>query len=516
MIKKILIPLFFMFFFAAAFAAENPILVKNMEPHSWGRDIISISSATLTTSGTLWVQGIDSATTPTIGGVSIPIGVHALEYLTDISLTSPTEGQVLMRSSGIWINSNTTGTQGAKGDTGPQGPQGIQGVKGDTGTTGTQGLKGDTGATGSTGPQGPAGADLTPLPSFAGNAGKVLTVDATATTATWSGSSVGLTTVTLVERAKLADRATSLITTGTLSTNWDITTDYDPYNCARSAVFYSMSTSVKSLIHFDSGNPVPVDDFGGTTSWNVVAGYPLLNATAKFGAKGIAFSATGMAQSFSTTMGTTLGTSNCILDFWYYNNIGASINVPMYVAHIGAYGTDTSITMPTLYVPKVNAGVSTYTLCLSTTGGTTPEILGTITLTKGWNHVALIRKLDESVYPVVSRLYLVINGVVEPQTTTIPTTTQWGASVVIGSHKSNLYSTWGSLDEMRVQTIGNTGDTSTFAAWYTGFTPPTYPSNGGWIYTPSSAVSIKYLDSYTIRFSTTPGSPITGAAVIKY
>lgn len=137
-------------------------------------------------------------------------GPVALNDLTDVTINAPTDGQVLKRVAGVWVNAaesggaggavlrngNTNpgpgvgndgdfyinnlthflfgpkaggawpagvsivGPEGPEGDQGPQGIQGIQGiqgVKGDPGDQGVQGIQGPKGDTGDTGPKGDPG-----------------------------------------------------------------------------------------------------------------------------------------------------------------------------------------------------------------------------------------------------------------------------------------------------------------------------------------------------------------------
>lgn len=79
---------------------------------------------------------------------------------SDVSFNSPSNGQVITRNNGYWVNEDAaSATQGATGPQGPQGTPGANGSQGATGATGTAGAQGATGPAGaaSTVP-GPAGA----------------------------------------------------------------------------------------------------------------------------------------------------------------------------------------------------------------------------------------------------------------------------------------------------------------------------------------------------------------------
>jgi len=216
----------------------------------------------------------------------------------------------------------TTGTQGVKGDTGDtgatgaQGIQGIQGLTGDTGTTGTQGVQGEqgiqgiqglTGDKGTTGTQGTDGTngtngtngvDLTPLPSYAGNAGKVLTVAVGETTATWqtsTGSGGGLTTVTLVERALSADTATTCPLAATSSIAYVTSTSFpvgntiyvthaaDPFPQKRTPSFLANSLLPSAWWNLNEFSGLPgtqfFAEFYGGTAMTMTGGPTLTSGT---------------------------------------------------------------------------------------------------------------------------------------------------------------------------------------------------------------------------------------------
>ena len=145
------------------------------------------NTVTVTVSASTQTFELNTATTATIGGITLG---HGLYLTTDTSIvnvlysynsdTPPTEdvregdfwwdsatGRGYIRYQGLWVEYSpqiqpapgATGPQGEFGATGATGPQGIQGDPG--GATGPQGATGATGfegATGATGPQGSTGA----------------------------------------------------------------------------------------------------------------------------------------------------------------------------------------------------------------------------------------------------------------------------------------------------------------------------------------------------------------------
>ncbi len=160
---------------AAQWTATNPVLAAG----EVGVDL---------TSGELRVgDGITAwASLVPIGGVSpeaieaaveayltaTPPGAVALTDLTDVDATGQADGDVLLRSGGVWGPATPPvgpvgpqGPAGPAGETGATGATGPAGPAGETGPQGPQGVPGETGATGPAGPQGdpgatgPAGAD---------------------------------------------------------------------------------------------------------------------------------------------------------------------------------------------------------------------------------------------------------------------------------------------------------------------------------------------------------------------
>lgn len=88
--------------------------------------------------------------------------VGSLDDLSDVSVTDPQNGEVIVYASGVWQNASVgigggTGPQGPQGADGAQGPQGPQGPQGDEGPQGATGAQGGTGSQGSQGPQGAQG-----------------------------------------------------------------------------------------------------------------------------------------------------------------------------------------------------------------------------------------------------------------------------------------------------------------------------------------------------------------------
>ena len=100
--------------------------------------------------------------TGTVGGI-------AASMLTDVTIATPTNNQLLVYNSTTTKWTNTSGITGPQGTTGANGANGAQGTQGTTGTTGTTGTQGTTGTTGTAGTQGSTG------PSTAINATAVTT-----------------------------------------------------------------------------------------------------------------------------------------------------------------------------------------------------------------------------------------------------------------------------------------------------------------------------------------------------
>lgn len=128
--------------------------------HSWNGTVLSITSASGTTSADLKGEKGETGETGQQGpkgdkGDKGDTGAAGTNGKDGVSATHSWNGTTLTITSASGTSS--ADLKGAKGD---KGDQGIQGVKGDTGATGpkgdtgAQGPKGDTGATGATGPAG--------------------------------------------------------------------------------------------------------------------------------------------------------------------------------------------------------------------------------------------------------------------------------------------------------------------------------------------------------------------------
>ena len=167
------------------------------------------STITVTVSASTQTFELNTATTATIGGITLGHGLYTTTGTSVVNVkysynsdTPPTEdvvegdfwwdsaaGRGYIRYQGLWVEYSpqiqpapgATGPQGEFGATGATGPQGIQGdpggatgPQGATGATGFEGATGATGfegATGATGPQGATGAGATGAQGITGATG---------------------------------------------------------------------------------------------------------------------------------------------------------------------------------------------------------------------------------------------------------------------------------------------------------------------------------------------------------
>ncbi|HBF33552.1 TPA: hypothetical protein DDW35_03205 [Candidatus Sumerlaeota bacterium] len=455
--------------------------------------------------------------------VTFPNAVTALSALTDVSLSSLTTNQSLSWNGARWTNqtivgqkgdtgatgpqgpkgdTGATGAQGVKGDTGatgatgatgPQGPQGVAGAtgaQGEKGATGAQGVKGDTGAAGATGATGPqglqgaAGADLTPLPSFAGNAGKVLSVASDETTATWKTASASNTAV--------------YSTSGTLAAGASVTLAHaaDP-DLTREAKFFKVTNPYGCLYRLDQTATYGYyyDKTGQTT--NAPGNYEMPAGSDPFGKSGhIPYYSESTGYYYTINSNSlSMGSGDFTMDFWF--KLYATPSGNRGVFRMAPYGTARSSSTPYLYVTSARK--------LVVYGASAAMITGTTALsTSQWYHIALVR------HSGVLSLY--INGT--PESATYSTTaTMAAAGACFGADLSATTSACMSWCEFRA--IAGT------AAWTSSFTPPTAeyttPSN---IYAPISedSVAVEYKDGTLTNSANTTNTTFTNntSASIPY
>ena len=139
------------------FADDKFVIVDNVDGTK--KLNLQISNISNNTTRTLTVPNADGtiATREWVGAS----GLISIAALSDVSVTSPTNNQLLVYNSGTgkWTNtSGITGPIGASGATGAAGSNGVQGASGATGAAGANGAQGASGATGSAGANGAQGA----------------------------------------------------------------------------------------------------------------------------------------------------------------------------------------------------------------------------------------------------------------------------------------------------------------------------------------------------------------------
>jgi hypothetical protein len=381
-------------------------------------------------------------------------------------------------------------------------------------------IRGATGATGPAGPEGPAGV---PLPSYTGNAGKVLKVATNETTATWETVSGGdslpsqtgnsgkylttdgsaaswgeLSVPAQPTLSSLTDVALTSQTTGQgitwNGTNWTNST----ISGSSASVYYTSGTladgATTTVIHAADAGPgfkrhaqaftqesatsllLHADGTNGSTTFTDERGHTITNSGAtisttqsKFGGSSAYF--TGGAYLTAPTGDDFRFSGNFTIDYWvYFSSISGS---------------------QTMFDGRVNENAITIlqsggTLYLWSGGGNVITASSAISAAT-WTHIAVTRSGTD--------VKLFVNGTQVGSTWTSSATFADGRCW-IGSGYDGTYQFNGYIDEFRIS--------KGVARWTSNFTPPTeqYPTPA-YNWTPVVPKTNLTQDQYTYEYVST-------------